>query len=142
MKNSPFYAGFTTLCWATSFCAVAATNHNYHIDGQASQPRQSYAATVAVPAPVDIAIAATPPNTVWKIKAGEKIIGDAIQRWTQDKWRLVSEVNDMTADIDIEMNGAFEDVIGRLIDAVNQNGAGWSAKFYSEVNVLRIVEKK
>lgn len=105
-------------------------------------------ATALSPLPSQVQeVVPTPALERWKIDKGENI-STAIGRWSQNtnKWKLAWEAPDLVADRDISLEGlSFEDAVEKVIDALNNNGAGMVARFYSlnQTNhVLRIMEKK
>lgn len=83
------------------------------------------------------------PKQHWKIQTGERL-SDVFIRWTKasNKWQLVWEAPDLVAQVDVDLDGEFENSVSKIIDALNRNDAGLQAKFYAANRVLRIMEKK
>ncbi len=57
-------------------------------------------------------------------------------------WSLAWDAPEIVSMMDVAVDGQFEEVIGRIVDALNQGGAKIHAQFYDGNRVLRITEKK
>lgn len=77
-----------------------------------------------------------------QIKTGEKIVGDVFQRWLGRDWRIIAETEDVIAKLDVDVHGSLEASISQVVNAVNANGFGWSAKLYPDMKLLRILGAK
>ncbi|HSY28113.1 MAG TPA: TcpQ domain-containing protein, partial [Burkholderiaceae bacterium] len=81
------------------------------------------------------------PSGSWKIKSGEKI-SDAFLRWSKvnNDWKLAWEAPELVAQLDIGVNGSFEDAVRTTIKALNRNDAQLEAKFYVDESnrILRV----
>lgn len=82
------------------------------------------------------------PLPEWKVEAGETLRA-TLQRWsaqTRDGWHVIWEPHD-----DLEMvapavfRGAFVDVVGSLMEAVQAGGAPYGAEIYRGNRVIRVL---
>lgn len=82
------------------------------------------------------------PAAHWKIQSGERI-SEALSRWAKSaNWQLVWDAPELVAEVDIDLSGSLEDVVGNVVTALNRTGNSLQAKFYNSNRVLRIVERK
>jgi len=78
----------------------------------------------------------------WKIRSGERL-SEVFARWSKIVgWQLSWEPEDMVAQTDLDLEDTFTGVTGKVIDALNRNGADMQAKFYASNHMLRIMARK
>ncbi len=98
--------------------------------------------TIVETPPVAQAPLALDTKSTWKIRSGERI-SEVFVRWTKAVgWQLSWEPEDMVALADLELEDTFTGVTGKVIDALNRNGADIQAKFYASNHMLRIMARK
>lgn len=81
-------------------------------------------------------------KSLWKIRAGERL-SEVFARWSKVVgWQIAWEPEDLIALADLEVEDTFTGITGKVIDALNRNGADMQAKFYASNHMLRIMARK
>lgn len=85
--------------------------------------------------------AITPPGK-WRIRAGEKF-SSVMSSWCKTNgWLLAWDAPEIVSELNVTVEGKFEDVVEMIVEALNRSGTEVKAMFYDANHVLRITEKR
>ena len=124
---------------AQSMASAAETGQTAYTD-TADAANSAYGTTYAEPATHSAPTIDSQAH--WKISNGERI-SDVFNRWAATVgWQTTWEPEDLVALADLELDDSFTGVIGKIVDALNRQGADIKVQFYTTNRMLRVMARK
>lgn len=105
-------------------------------------PQTASAESAAYAEPVTSSAPTLDSQAHWQIRNGERI-SDVFNRWAATvSWQTTWEPEDLVALADLELDDSFTGAIGKIVDALNRQGADIKVQFYTTNRMLRVMARK